>query len=176
MLKQKDFIIKLPSHITMSEECIKIHGITNEKSRECGTNIKNIIEEFVKDVYSTNMLVAHNLDFDLNILFAEIMRLNEPCHEQFIGDLLKKKNLFCTMKESTKLCNIKVVTKTGREYVKFPKLSELHEHLFQSTPKNLHNSLNDVLVCTRCFYKIIYDTDILEKNCELKKLFSDLLE
>jgi hypothetical protein len=80
------------------------------------------------------------------------------------------------MKKSIQICNIKIITKNGKEQLKFPKLSELHEHLFQSTPKNLHNSLNDVLVCTRCFYKLIFDTDILEKNGELKKLFTELLE
>lgn len=41
-----------------------------------------------------------------------------------------------------------------KTYKKFPKLSELHEHLFGYIPENLHNSLIDVLVCLRCFLKL----------------------
>ena len=42
----------------------------------------------------------------------------------------------------------------SRSYVKFPKLSELHQHLFGYVPENLHNAIVDVLVCLRCFLKI----------------------
>lgn len=45
-------------------------------------------------------------------------------------------------------------TPKPKSYKKFPKLSELHEHLFGYVPDNLHNSLVDVLVCLRCFLKI----------------------
>lgn len=184
IIKKKDFIIKLPPTITMCDKCIEIHGITNEKSQECGVDIKDVIDEFIQDVYEAKMIVAHNLDFDLNVLFAEIMRIinsGNPVskyninYAEFISNLLENKNLYCTMKESTSMCNIKMTSKNGRQFVKFPKLSELHEYLFQSTPKNLHNALNDVIVCMRCFYKMIFDTDILEKNEELNQLFSELL-
>ena len=38
---------------------------------------------------------------------------------------------------------------TGEIYYKKPKLIELHECLYKTTPKNLHNSLIDVWVCWR---------------------------
>jgi hypothetical protein len=41
-----------------------------------------------------------------------------------------------------------------KTYKKFPKLSELHQHLFGYVPENLHNALIDVLVCLRCFLKL----------------------
>ena len=62
------------------------------------------------------------------------------------------------------ICNIKALTKDGKEYVKFPSLSELHKHLFSVVPKKLHNSLNDVLICLRCFYKMHFDVDIVAIN------------
>jgi DNA polymerase III epsilon subunit-like protein len=43
---------------------------------------------------------------------------------------------------------------TPKTYKKFPKLSELHQHLFGYVPENLHNALIDVLVCLRCFLKL----------------------
>ena len=79
------------------------------------------------------------------------------------------------MQESIDVCNIKAYYKDGREYIKFPKLQELHDKLFQSVPNNLHNSMNDVIVCLRCFYKMIYDKDILLCNEELNNLYNKLL-
>ena len=47
---------------------------------------------------------------------------------------------------------------------KFPKLIELYKKLFNEVPNNLHNSLNDVLVCFRCYFKMRYNLDILMED------------
>jgi hypothetical protein len=83
--------------------------------------------------------------------------------------------LYCTMQKSIELCNLKMKTKYGKEYVKFPKLSELHMKLFNSSPRNLHNSLNDVLICLRCYYMLEYKVDIIEIDNEIKSLLIDLI-
>jgi hypothetical protein len=90
----------------------------------------------------------------------------------FLEYIKKSTNYYCTMQESVDLCAIEVLNKKGELYYKFPKLIELHEKLFQTQPKNLHNSLNDVLVCLRCFYKLKFDADILEKSEPIKNLFT----
>jgi DNA polymerase III epsilon subunit-like protein len=79
------------------------------------------------------------------------------------------------MANSTELCDLKTRSKFGKEFVKFPKLSELHYHLFGVTPRNLHNSLNDVVICLRCYYKLVLDTDIQDKSVEMKRLLTDLV-
>lgn len=184
VIKKSDFIVKLPENVKISEECTKINGITNEMSQEKGVNITDVIDEFIKDFDTVKAVIAHNLEFDLKLVKTELMRLlkNENYDsnktnylKKFMDDLSKSSKLFCTMQESIDLCNIKAVDKYGREYVKFPKLSELHNHLFQNTPKNLHNSFNDVIVCLRCYYKLFHDKDILEINKELNDLYLKLL-
>ena len=71
----------------------------------------------------------------------------------------------CTMKLGNAICNIKYIhPMTGKIYKKYPKLVELHSHLFNSVPENLHNSLIDVYVCFRCFYKLVYENDYNENN------------
>ena len=55
---------------------------------------------------------------------------------------------------------------------KSPKLIELHKHLFQCEPKNLHNSMVDVLVCFRCYYQMKYKKDIINSSNELNNLFN----
>jgi len=184
VLNIKDFIIKLPQNVKMGDECIKIHGITNEMSQEQGVDIINAIDAFIQDFYSSSMIIAHNLEFDLKLVRCEIMRIlksenlsanKNEIYKKFINDLLISTSLFCTMQHSIDICNIKAMDRYKREYIKFPKLSELHENLFQITPKNLHNSLNDVIICLRCFYKLRYDRDILEMNEELNYLCSNLV-
>ena len=90
---------------------------------------------------------------------------------------------FCTMRYGTNICNIMVSrslkdsslplevplevpletiskdmqsiepTKEPAKYKKWPTLLEFHQHLFDSIPENLHNSIVDVLVCLRCYLK-----------------------
>jgi DNA polymerase III epsilon subunit-like protein len=179
IVKIQDFIIKLPQHFQLSEESVKIHGITNEMSQTKGVDVSIAMDEFIKDFNSAKMVVAHNLEFDLKIIRADMMRImtgsNLDNYKKFIYELKQSTKLYCTMQESIDLCSIKVINGNGKEYNKFPKLSELHDKLFQSTPNNLHNSLNDVIVCLRCFYKMVYEKDILEVSDELNNLFRKLL-
>ena len=69
------------------------------------------------------------------------------------------KPTYCTMKTTTKICAL--------PRCKWPTLKELHFHLFQETPSNLHNSMIDVWACLRCYLKIMTQKDLLE---EIKKL------
>ena len=75
------------------------------------------------------------------------------------------------------MCNIQAFSKLGKPYLKFPNLKELHQNLFDSTPQNLHNSLNDVIVTLRCYIKIKLQKDILDKidkknDALLKEIFN----
>jgi DNA polymerase III epsilon subunit-like protein len=184
ILKMRDFIVRLPQDITISAECSKIHGITNEISRRYGIDIECVIDDFIQDYNAVTTVVAHNLNFDLTVLEADMMRVINSnqinadkiqVYKNFIASLNTSKKLYCTMQESIELCDIKAYYKDGREYIKFPKLSELHDKLFQSVPNNLHNSMNDVIVCLRCFYKMIHKKDILLFNKELNSLYNKLL-
>jgi hypothetical protein len=88
--------------------------------------------------------------------------------------LTNYKNIYCTLHESINLCNIKAIDKFGKEYIKFPKLLELHQKLFESTPNNLHNSFNDILVTLRCFMKLKHDIDLNEKCNTFIKISKDI--
>ena len=79
------------------------------------------------------------------------------------------------MRNTISLCNIQMTSKTGRTFTKFPKLVELHEKLFGIAPKKLHNSLNDVVVCLRCYYQLVYSQDVCIINSKIQKKMSELL-
>jgi hypothetical protein len=50
--------------------------------------------------------------------------------------------------------NPKEIIKEKKTYNKWPRLSELHKHLFHEEATGLHNSMMDVLVCLKCYLKM----------------------
>jgi DNA polymerase III epsilon subunit-like protein len=190
----QDHIINIPLDIQISPESTNIHGITKEITLSKGKALKDILFQFIEDYESCDLLVGHNLSFDVNMLKMETMRLIQTSLyfeklylEEFLEKLIMESNNnsnsnsnsnnskhYCTMKKTITYCNLKVIDKKGKEYIKFPKLSELHKKMFGYIPKNLHNSLHDVLVCLRCFYLIEYKTDLLIENKKVRNLFVKL--
>ena len=135
-----------------------IHGITPEIVNEKGVSFTSVFTIFMSCMKTCDLLVAHNLSFDISMLEAECMRNSL----QWI--ILKPS--YCTMKSTTKMCGL------GPTGYKWPKLSELHTHLFNENVENLHNALVDVIVCLRCFMKIMMNVDICVKDTTFQKWFT----
>ena len=111
-------------------------------------------------------IVAHNMEFDIEIILAEIERnrteilsrapqcftLFQPVYER-VSNIER----YCTMRKGTNICNIAIPSKTEGKppRKKWPKLSELHSHLFNGEQaKGLHNSFIDVMICLKCYLKM----------------------
>ena len=179
----KDFIIKIPTDVKISDFSIQLHGITSEISLSQGYDVTEVLKEFFDDITNVDHIVGHNISFDLNMVRVELLRLIDfnnkklnTVYKKFLYNLNNYENITCTLQESIELCNIIAVTKTGKTYQKFPKLVELHKKLFGSEPSNLHNSLNDVLITLRCYMKIKYDIDItIDCDTHLKTIFDKLI-
>lgn len=179
-----DAIIRLQDEIIIPEDSIKIHGITNEISQKNGINIHLILNDFFRNLRDIDLLVGHNVSFDINMIKVELLRLiyesnsiseNEVNVYKYNLDFLTNyKNIFCTLQESIDLCDIKAIDKFGKKYTKFPKLLELHQKLFDSKPNNLHNSFNDILVTLRCFMKLKNNIDLNEKCDKFIQIAKDI--
>lgn len=77
------------------EEVVKIHGITNEKVKDCPT-FKEIADEFLSFVKGAELLI-HNAEFDVRFLNHEIGKINK-------GNLWSfAKKSSCTLKLSKSL-------------------------------------------------------------------------
>ena len=169
LVKSYDYVIDTAKHFPIPEETIKVHGITNEKSINEGIPIKKALQAFINELYCCDYLVAHNINFDLSMLKIELERMNIDPTKILKNEKLKRVEHYCTMQKGRYLCKIPIVSeKTGKTYYKSPKQYELHKHLFGTTPVNLHNSLNDVLVCLRCFIMLQFKRDVCDYSEELK--------
>ena len=136
--KKEYFIIKPQWEIP--PESTKIHGITYEHAMKEGHDLKEVLDKFWIDA-KDKPLIAHNLDFDLNVLInAEMWDLRREY------PLIKK--TYCTMELSKNILRI-----PGQYGYKFPKLSELYFYITRKTPDNLHNSLKDTELLVELFLK-----------------------
>jgi DNA polymerase III epsilon subunit-like protein len=166
VVKSVDFHINVPSTVEISPLITELTGITREKC-DSGTTILNALLEFQKEYMLCNMIVAHNIQFDREMIRVEMERNREQIltfdtNMIFNAEYEKSvnKEIYCTMQMGRNVCKIESLTKTGKTYFKSPKLIELYEHLFGMSPKDLHNSLVDTYVCLRCFVKLRFKFDL----------------
>lgn len=165
-------IIHLDEEVYLSPISEAIHNISMKKSREKDNNgyfinptINQVLCEFMEDFYKADIIVAHNLRFDRNVILAELCRhrSKNPIYEEYINDFYHNKKEFCTCDFGTDICKIVAVSKVGKMYHKMPKLKDLYKQLFDIEVDDsiLHNAFVDVVACLVCFYKIRYNKNIL---------------
>ena len=169
-----DCIIKLPSNINIPEESTKIHGITNELSQLNGLSIDIVFDMFFYHFNNVDKIIGHNINFDINMIKVELLRLiyNKKTgivdyaknSKNYLYCFTNCKNFYCTMNETIEFCGIEAIDKYGKPYKKFPKLLELYKKLFDQEAFNLHNSLNDIVATLRCYIKFTQKIDILTLN------------
>jgi DNA polymerase-3 subunit alpha len=107
---------------------------------------KIMIEKFMESLAKSKFIVGQNVDFDLNILGAELYRLG-------IESTLPNYPVLDTCTETTaQLC--KIPGGRGGKF-KLPTLTELHEFLFSETFQEAHNATADVEATSRCFFELV---------------------
>ena len=171
LLKTYDSIIKLRPGVIITEESYTFHHISNKMSETKGADVNAVLREFLADCAQVDMLVGHNISFDYNMVKAEMMRYAAA----YISEdtkMLASKRMYCTARETYGYCSIPAINWKGEKYFKYPTLKELYQKLFEETPQNLHNSLNDVLVTLRCVVKFRFNKDV---NGEIKSVIVNLL-
>jgi DNA polymerase III epsilon subunit-like protein len=70
-----DIIRLKPDQYPIPKESSEVHGITDEISMSQGRPIEVAIGEFIDAFNKSNSLVAHNIQYDINVVCAELLRL-----------------------------------------------------------------------------------------------------
>ncbi len=160
LITVQDDYINISDDIIISPESQKVHQISRETLKK-GKNIAEVLDSFNNWSKQCDLLVAHNISFDKKMLMVEGIRnkIKVDIHDTF-----------CTMKNSIDLCHIEKEFDNGDKYLKYPSLSELHNHLFDRIPQNTHNALIDILICMRCFCKMELKKDISRINRTIRMM------
>jgi len=181
IIMKHNYIIRVPKDVIITEESIRFHGITNEISEKEGAPIDGVLTSFYNNFKVADLVVAHNVEFDRKAILAEIYRVasiktNTTQLRNMATDIGCAKKYYCTMQEGIELCNITAFTKIEKkEFKKYPTLSELCKHLFGYVPNNMHNAMNDVIVCFQCFYKMRFGKDICRENTDMGYFVQQLM-
>lgn len=120
------------------------NGYSTEINNDLGKPLFEIIEEFNEFVNLSAGIIAHNMNFDANVLGAEMVRSGQRAKVK-----LPK---YCTMLSAIDFCGLP--NPKGRGF-KYPKLEELYLKLFNDTFEGAHDAGNDVEACKKCYYGLI---------------------
>jgi DNA polymerase III epsilon subunit-like protein len=173
----KNYYIKINKDVVISPGSFEKHNITREYLDIHGIDIITALNEFNELVNISDVIVGHNISFDKRMVFMESLKNNIPQNfTKYTNDVEIKKAEFCTMRKTTKFCNIVRHSKTtNRTYFKTPSLSELYLILFPESklPTELHNSLVDILITLKCYFKFNYNLNVIDMNSRIKQLCSE---
>jgi DNA polymerase III epsilon subunit-like protein len=122
-----------------------VHGITTEHARRLGIPLQTALQGLRSDVasFSPQLYIGHNVSFDRPIILNEYRRINYPENISSLGT-------FCTMKTGTNVCRIA----SNRGGYKWPKLEELHRHLFGRAHASARDAKGDVSATAKCFFEL----------------------
>ena len=109
--KTKNFFFSVDS---VEYSAYLVHGFSVNKLKALsgGKTFADFAEEIAKDFSLADVIIAHNVDFDLSFLRAEFAKTNVS---------FTYKNAFCSMKTAVPVC--KIMRSSGKGY-KYPKLIE----------------------------------------------------
>ena len=145
LLQHNSFIVK-PNGYTIPFATIQIHGISNERANEEGIDLKQTLNKFIDAVAQSTYLCGHNIEFDINIVGAEMLRGG------FQNMLAGKAYIDTKNDQTTNYCAL--LGGRGGKF-KWPTLTELHQKLFNKGFDEAHNAAFDVSATSKVFFEII---------------------
>lgn len=124
------------------EKVSDIHGITNELADKYGQTMKLVDEAFGRMIEAADLIVAHNLAFDVGIVSDNLI---------LSTSLLDGKERYCTMLKSVDLVGIKKTNGGGN---KWPRLMEAYKHFYGTEFDNAHDAMADVRACRDVYFAL----------------------
>lgn len=152
ILAKRNIILK-PNGYTIPESATKIHGISNERAVKNGEDRDKVISFLDLALYKSDIIIGHNVSFDLNVIKSEIIRTKGIENALF----KKKKHIVIdTMKMGRNICKIPNLSFHTRLSLpnKYPKLDELYYKLFNKHFNNQHDAMADVQAAYDCYYEL----------------------
>ena len=168
MLCDDDFVEVAMEDFVIKADGFKIgvspfHKITDDISTARGVPLSEAFDAFEKYLVNVSHIIAHNADFDVNIVKSELFRLGKH-------DLIQKieqKVVMCTMAHTKA-----IVSARNAFGLKNPSLSELYSFACKEPIANEHDSLFDVKNLHKAI-KTLYDSGSLNYNQKI--IYSQIL-
>lgn len=145
LISQKNFIIK-PDGFDIPFKAEQVHGISTQRALEEGHDLTEVLRQFNVDVGKTKALIGHNIEFDISIIGAELLR------NELSSDLFMSLQKIDTGIASTEFCQLP--GGMGGK-LKMPRLHELYEKLFGTGFEDAHDAAYDVDATAKSFFGLL---------------------
>lgn len=144
-----NYYIIRPEGWVIPEDSFKIHKISQERAMKEGASLNDVLMKFKNDITSSDMIIAHNLEFDKNVILnAYLWRLHMPIEFWFS---IKE---FCTADMSKNVLKLPGRFPNSKDPYKIPSLNELYVDTFkEAAPPDAHSAERDVDVLQKIVWK-----------------------
>lgn len=141
-VKRVSRIIK-PEGWTIPDDSVQFHGITQEMAEATGSPLSDVLNEIREDIVRCDHIVAHNMEFDKNVLFNAFAWRTKKDPRKF----WKPSTEFCSLQKAKDELKIPGKYPRSKDPYKMPKLDEVFIKTFnEPAPANAHNAERDVIV------------------------------
>lgn len=145
LLEARNFIVR-PDGFSIPPDATSIHGISDAHARRVGRDAAEVLDEFLEAATAPGTtLVAHNFEYDRNVVAGELIRAGKPLAFLELAGI-------CTMRSTTDL--VRLPRPGGGFGFKWPTLEELHTWVFGFSYEGAHDAARDIEACARSFFKL----------------------
>lgn len=143
-------IVRPYAGCVIAKEAFEAHGITLERAMDEGIDGAVAVEAMMDLASKANLLIGHNVPFDVRIIRIHTTRSHRFKWEPRIPT-------FCTMRAATPIVNLPPTPKmvaAGFNKPKSANLGECIRFFFDEELEGAHDALVDVRACKRVFHAI----------------------
>lgn len=151
LVRVKSYII-IPHAWRIPPDSTRIHGISDSFALRNGQYIDVVLDEFRSDMRDCDVVVAHNLAFDKNVVDAAwVWRVCPKKGLRPAPDFGWSPIQVCTAESGKDMCKFAFPDNPMR--YRFPKLAELYTFLLNKpVPYPAHSSLHDTMTLTDIYF------------------------
>jgi len=152
-VKRESHLIR-PKGWTIPPSSTLLHGITQELAEANGSSLENALDSIRKDIMRCSKIVAHNMEFDRNVLFhafawhlrKDPRKFWPPASAEFCSQTTAKNELKLPFPNGKSSYN-------SNDPYKMPGLDELYRATFnEPAPPSAHSSDRDVEVLEKIYW------------------------
>lgn len=141
-----------PGNFAIPATATRIHGITDQVANLHGTSITQVLEDLSRQIEQADIIVGHNVEFDIAILIAEAKR--SGCHD-LVATLTHPKFGLDAGRRAA-ICTQRLAVDYFRFLGESPSLSDtklttVYQRLFQEELVGAHDAMVDVIACQQVY-------------------------
>jgi len=163
-LAELNVLLKPEGFDTVPQAAANVHGFSYELIKECGIDRETGLAAFFELVDNADILVAHNAEYDLDLMQIEIDYQADKSNgiTALWTEAMAKAQVFCTMLNSRDILKMPLSDAQARFFrdtgndqkFKNPRLIEAYRHFFNTDFEGAHDAMADVRACKDVYFKL----------------------